>query len=141
MKREKKSQNKRVGIKDVYVLACTDRKFLKALLKNADKALDAYKIKLSKSARQELVTMLDAQLDIKGRDLVSYLNKFYSSAHKGIRLPPPPPPPWEVIVPPGKRSWDELTELIRVENRKLLQELMEKLPGGPEKPEEPGEIG
>ncbi len=138
MNTKQKAKRKQVSFNQVYKLACTDSKFLNALLKNRDKALRDRRIALSKPARKRLDDVLDAHVNVKGGDLLQYLNKFYHDVMADARpLPPPPPPPWDIVSQPG--SWEDLKGLIRIENRKLTKELIKKLKPGPEKPMGPDE--
>jgi hypothetical protein len=90
-------QPKRTNLNEVYKLACTDEKFLNALLKNPDKALRQVRLELTPSDMKSMKNMLKGKLDIKGEDVLKYLNSLYDMALQKKGLPPPPPPPWDVL--------------------------------------------
>ncbi len=140
MNKKQKSRSKQISFNELYRMACTDSKFLNALLKNKDQALRNRRITLSKTAKEKLDRVFDAQLDIKGKELLQYLNKLYHDVFAGTKppMPPPPPPPWGIILHPHG-PWDDLLDLIKIENRKMTKELINKLQPGPEKITVPNE--
>jgi len=88
-------KSKRADINDVYKLACTDEKFLDALLTNADSALEKVRLNLPEPDRKKLKEMLEEKMTVTGGDLMKYTHSFYNSLMKSTN-PPPPPPPWRI---------------------------------------------
>ena len=81
----------------VYARACTDRKFLNALLKNPDQAIEKAAIRVSKGDRANLAKLLGTKVEMNLSDLLKYLNKFYVNSIEKGTIPPPPPPPWDPL--------------------------------------------
>jgi hypothetical protein len=92
-------QPKRTSLNEVYKLACTDEKFLNTLLKNPEEALRQVRLELTSEDMESMKKMLKGNLDVKGEELLKYLNSLYSMALLNKGLPPPPPPPWDLKIP------------------------------------------
>ncbi len=98
MERKQSLKTKTASIDDVYKLACTDKKFLNALLKNTGKALEQAHLKLSEAERISLTKTLTTKITIKGDELLKFLNRFCTKEIRDKVPPPPPPPPWRLIA-------------------------------------------
>ena len=99
------------NIKDVYYLAVSDKTFLKALLKDPEKACanaKPEKLELSPEEMKLLKKSLSKKTSLTSAEMLGYLNSVVAAAGISSPVKPwPPPPPWWpkfVRVLPGKKK-------------------------------------